>query len=174
MFDQLARGALKVLYLTPQYITAHSITINKRISLEKISCIAVDEAQCVSHCGHDFRPSYRQLGTVKSLFPGVPIMALTATATPHIQQDICDLLRLESPEVTRTSLNRLNLYLDVKQKGKSVWSDLSKMMTNGQFSGPTIIYCPSRKEVDKVSTQLSDHKVENKKYARTCEAAGLL
>ena len=82
-------------------------------------------------------------------------MALTTTA---------NILRLESPQVTRTSLDRPNLYLEVKKKGKSVWSDLSEMMTSRQFSGPTIIYVPSRKDVDEVSSQLSKHKVDNNKY----------
>ena len=91
-------------------------------------------------------------------------MALTTTATPPVQQDICNILRLESPQVTRTSLDRPNLYLEVKKKGKSVWSDLSEMMTSRQFSGPTIIYVPSRKDVDEVSSQLSKHKVDNNKY----------
>ena len=91
-------------------------------------------------------------------------MALTATATPHVQQDICNLLMLRSPQITRTSFNRPNLYLEVKHKGGSVWSDLKQMMNKGTFSGPTIIYCPSRKDVDEVSNQLTDRNIENKKY----------
>ena len=164
VLEQLAAGELSLLYVTPEYITENSKNITERLSMRKIPCIAVDEAHCVSQWGHDFRPFYGKLGTIKTLFPGVPIMALTATATPHVQQDICKMLSLSSPLTTRTNFNRPNLYLEVEQKGGSVWSDLSSLMTNRQFSGPTIIYCPARKDVDKVSALLTDHNVDNKKY----------
>ena len=101
---------------------------------------------------------------------GVPILALTATATPHVQQDICNSLKLKHPQVTRTSFNRPNLYLEVKAKKGSVWADLSQMLEpaaegeSRKFSGPTIIYCPSRKDVEKVSEDLHNHGIDNQMY----------
>merc|ERR1719186_1660321 len=83
---ELQDGELNVLYVTPEFISEQSTTLTSRVKMNRVTCIAVDEAHCVSQWGHDFRPSYKELGKLKSLFPGVPILALTATATPHVQQ----------------------------------------------------------------------------------------
>ena len=101
---------------------------------------------------------------------GVPVLALTATATPHVQQDICSSLKLRQPQITRTSFDRPNLYLEVKSKKGSIWADISEMLLPAvgdqprKFSGPTIIYCPSRKDVEKVSEELTNHNIENLMY----------
>jgi len=167
---QLQDGELNVLYVTPEFITENATVLTSRVNMSRITSIAVDEAHCVSQWGHDFRPSYKQLSALKKLFPGVPLLALTATATPHVQQDVVNILRMKNTQVTRTSFNRPNLYLEVRPKCGSAWGDLSTMFIPAvpgqprQFSGPTIIYCPSRKDVEKVSEELQAHGVENQMY----------
>jgi Werner syndrome ATP-dependent helicase len=169
----LQSGKLNVLYVTPEFMASSSEVLTARLpeGMAGITCIAVDEAHCVSQWGHDFRSSYLQLDKLKKLFPGVPLVALTATATPHVQKSICDILRLKNPQVTRTSFNRSNLYLEVKQKCGSFWGDIVSLLEPSRgpkearrFPGPTIIYCPTRKDVEKVSEELDQHQVENLMY----------
>ena len=74
---QLERGELRVVYVTPEFVTESVAALSSRLRTAAITCVAVDEAHCVSQWGHDFRPSYRKLGNLKTLFPGVPILALT-------------------------------------------------------------------------------------------------
>eukprot|EP00088_Acartia_fossae_P057671 TRINITY_DN672_c0_g1_i5.p1 TRINITY_DN672_c0_g1~~TRINITY_DN672_c0_g1_i5.p1 ORF type:complete len:1015 (-),score=248.00 TRINITY_DN672_c0_g1_i5:268-3312(-) len=171
VLSALSRGEVNVLYVTPEYVVNNSERLLANItSLTSITSIAVDEAHCVSQWGHDFRPCYREICKLKSLFPGVPIIALTATATPHVQADICNVLKLTNPQITRTSFNRANLYLEARPK-LTPWRDLSQMMIEGEkpgapkrFHGPTIIYCPTRKDVEKVCEELISHGVNPVMY----------
>ena len=152
------RGEYRLVYVTPEYITTASdflTTIHKKAG---ITLVAIDEAHCVSQWGHDFRNSYRQLDCIKSSLPKIPIMALTATATPLVRNDICTNLNLSNAAIRCTGFNRPNLFLRVHQK-TNARNDLVSLMyeeggstgcTKYKFSGTTIVYCPSKKATEEV------------------------
>lgn len=161
--DKLFRGEYRLLYITPEFAavgTSILETLNERVGIDMI---AIDEAHCVSQWGHDFRDSYRKLGQLRSIFPRVPFMALTATATPEVRLDICKSLRLKNPVVTCTGFDRPNLFLSVSNKTGDIRQDLQMQMecsgTVWSFSGPTIIYCPTKKITEAVSTVVQGMRV---------------
>lgn len=111
VLDHFAIGDLKLLYISPERI--QSETFLTRIAKTKIDLIAVDEAHCISQWGYDFRPSYFNIIKLREEHPGATILALTATATPLVLQDIIEKLELKSPEVFRKSFARDNLGLTI-------------------------------------------------------------
>ncbi|XP_052381983.1 bifunctional 3'-5' exonuclease/ATP-dependent helicase WRN [Oncorhynchus keta] len=156
----LKQGQYRVVYMTPEYCSGNISLLEQLHRSIGISLIAVDEAHCISEWGHDFRGAYRSLGNLKRSLPNVPIVALTATASPSIREDIVKSLNLEQPIVTCTSFDRPNLYLDVKRKSGGVFQDLNgflKKTTGGdyEFEGSSIVYCPSRKEAERVTSTLT-------------------
>uniref|UniRef100_A0AAZ3PG05 DNA 3'-5' helicase n=1 Tax=Oncorhynchus tshawytscha TaxID=74940 RepID=A0AAZ3PG05_ONCTS len=162
MEDQVLQleGQYRVVYMTPEYCSGNISLLEQLDRSIGISLIAVDEAHCISEWGHDFRGAYRSLGNLKRSLPNVPIVALTATASPSIREDIVKSLNLEQPIVTCTSFDRPNLYLDVKRKSGGVFQDLNgflKKTTGGgyEFEGSSIVYCPSRKEAERVTSTLT-------------------
>jgi ATP-dependent DNA helicase RecQ len=120
----------------------------------KVSFLAVDEAHCISEWGHDFRPEYRNLRVILEQFKqSIPIIALTATATPKVQEDIMKNLRISKAQVFKASFNRPNLYYEVRTKTNQVDSDIIRFVK--QNSGKSgIIYCLSRKRVEELAQTL--------------------
>ncbi|XP_052813197.1 bifunctional 3'-5' exonuclease/ATP-dependent helicase WRN-like isoform X2 [Mya arenaria] len=161
--DNLMRGEYRVLYITPEFATVGTDVLSRLDDCVGIDLIAIDEAHCVSQWGHDFRDAYRQLGKLRALFPNVPIMALTATATPEVRLDICRSLKLKNPMVTCSGFDRPNLFLTVNQKCGDVKHDLTTRMEQDgnkhRFPGPTIIYCPTKKDTDMVANVVKGMKV---------------
>ena len=145
-------GDMKLLYISPEKLLTEIPYLLSRIH---ISLFAIDEAHCISHWGHDFRPEYTQLGQLRDTFPGVPIMALTATADKITRQDIVQQLKLKDAREFVSSFDRPNLSLTVKRG----FRDAEKMsyILNFIKARPLdagIIYCLSRKTTEKVATAL--------------------
>ena len=128
-----------------------------------LSLLAVDEAHCVSEWGHDFRPEYRQLGQLRTRYPHVPAMALTATATERVRQDILAQLRLRHPHIHIASFNRPNLYYEVRQKHRDSYGELVQLLGE-QPGASVIIYCQSRKSVDDLSEALKHNGIRALPY----------
>ncbi|XP_068961031.1 bifunctional 3'-5' exonuclease/ATP-dependent helicase WRN [Petaurus breviceps papuanus] len=159
VINSIKVGEYRVVYLTPEFCMAN-LDLLTRLSVDPgITLIAVDEAHCVSEWGHDFRNSFRSLGSLKTTLPTVPMLALTATASPSIREDIVRCLNLRNPQVTCTSFDRPNLYLDVGRKTGNILQDLDRFLvrkpdSSWEFEGPTIIYCPTRKISEQVTAAL--------------------
>ncbi|KAM6268232.1 bifunctional 3'-5' exonuclease/ATP-dependent helicase WRN [Spheniscus humboldti] len=158
--EDIKAGQYRVVYMTPEFCSMNLKLLQSLDQTIGITVIAVDEAHCISECGHDFRSSFRSLGSLKKALPSVPIVALTATASPSIREDIVSCLNLKNPQVTCTSFDRPNLYLEVGQQSGNILRDLKQFLTRKgsssayEFEGPTIIYCRSRKATEQVMSEL--------------------
>ncbi len=152
----------KLLYLAPESLAkASNIDFLKSI---KISFLAIDEAHCISEWGHDFRPDYRNIRNILDKINGnLPIIALTATATPKVQSDILKNLQIVDAAVFKSSFNRANLYYEVRLKNEDINNDLIKFIKkNPEKSG--IIYCLSRKKVEEISELLVINNIRSVPY----------
>uniref|UniRef100_A0AAY4E4Q1 DNA 3'-5' helicase n=1 Tax=Denticeps clupeoides TaxID=299321 RepID=A0AAY4E4Q1_9TELE len=159
IFDDLKKGHFRVVYMTPEFCSGNISLLELLNRTVGLSLIAIDEAHCISQWGHDFRNAYRNLGKLKKALPNVPIVALTATASPSIREDIVKSLILKNPLITCTSFDRPNLYLDVNRKSGDLLADFKNFLiknTGGkyEFEGPVIVYCPSKKETERVTSAL--------------------
>jgi ATP-dependent DNA helicase RecQ len=150
--SDLLKGKTKLLYVAPESLTKEdNVEFLKNI---KISFYAIDEAHCISEWGHDFRPEYRRIRPIiNAIGQDVPVIALTATATPKVQQDIRKNLEMNDATLYKSSFNRKNLYYEVRPKTKSVVKDIIKFIKqHPNKSG--IVYCLSRKKVEELAETL--------------------
>lgn len=150
-------GKYQIVYASPEYITIHTDYL-KKFHTKQLTLIAIDEAHCVSQWGHDFRPSYRNLGIIRKTVPTIPILAVTATATERVRKDICELLNLREPNVLCTGFDRPNLEFIVRQRSATCWIDLAPIL-DGEVDGSVIIYCLTRKLTETIANELKTHGV---------------
>jgi len=143
-------GEVKLLYVAPERFAVKSF--RELVQAVAVSQVAVDEAHCISEWGHDFRPDYRNLGELKRLFPEAPLVALTATATPRVRQDILEHLYIPAAAQFRSSFNRENLNIRVLEK-KQAFTKLVRLL-EGYRREPVVIYCFSRKETEDLAHNL--------------------
>ena len=157
-------GKIKLLYVAPERLLREQFlpfldAINQNVG---ISTLAIDEAHCVSEWGHDFRPEYRQLRRLRQRYPQVPVIALTATATKRVRQDIVQQLQLREPRIHVASFNRLNLYYEVQPKQRQSYNQLFKIINT--YKGSGIIYCLSRRKVDEIAFRLQQDNISALPY----------
>ncbi|CAI9755551.1 unnamed protein product [Fraxinus pennsylvanica] len=164
-------GELKILYVTPEKISKSKRFMSK---LEKchhagrLSLISIDEAHCCSQWGHDFRPDYKNLGILKTQFPDVPLIALTATATKKVQDDLIEMLHIPKCIKFMSTVNRPNLFYMVREKssvGKLVVDRIAEyIQTSYPNNESGIVYCFSRKECEQVAKELRDRGISADYY----------
>ena len=156
----LHRGEYRLLYIAPERLMLPGSLSD--LQGWQVDALAIDEAHCISEWGHDFRPEYRRLVEVRERFPFLPIMALTATATERVRQDIVTHLQLRNPAAYVASFNRPNLTYRVQAKVNAFAQVLAFLRTRPKESG--ILYCQSRKATEGVAERLQAHGISAKPY----------
>ncbi len=160
--EGVSSGLTKLLYMAPESLSKdHNINFLKN---QKISFIAVDEAHCISEWGHDFRPDYRNIfHVVKKIDPSIKITALTATATPKVQDDIIKNLDLNEPVIFKSSFNRPNLFYEIRKKDDTIDKQIISYIKKNQGKSG-IIYCLSRKRVEDFTNLLNLNNINALPY----------
>ncbi|MCY7352747.1 MAG: ATP-dependent DNA helicase [Cytophagaceae bacterium] len=160
-------GEVKLLYVAPESLTKEdNLAFLKKAN---ISFVAIDEAHCISEWGHDFRPEYRKIRSIVENLGNLPIIALTATATPKVQQDIQKNLQMEDASIYKTSFNRKNLYYEIRPKVDTRKQLIRFIRNNKGKSG--IIYCLSRKKVEEIAELLTVNDIKALPYHAGLESA---
>lgn len=162
--DAIRSGAVKLVYLAPERLMSGDFLAV--VKSWNVTALAVDEAHCISEWGHDFRPEYRRLRELRAALPQVPAIALTATATPRVREDILTQLALRAPAVFVASFNRPNLNYHVEPKQEATTRIVQYIHSRGQESG--IVYAQSRKRSEELAAAL-----RNSGITAVCYHAGL-
>ena len=150
--EEIKEGNVKIIYVSPEGLSTERIRTLFAAPGIEVSCITIDEAHCVSQWGHDFRPDYMEIGAFRKLFPDAVMIALTATATENVRQDIIKNLKLKKPEIFISSFNRENIYLEVQPKKDALEQIIRCIKKHYGESG--IIYCNSRRATDELTNTL--------------------
>jgi ATP-dependent DNA helicase RecQ len=159
-YRALYQGQFRLLYLAPE-----RLMLNGTLEALKnwgLSAIAIDEAHCISEWGHDFRPEYREIASLRQLFPQIPMMALTATATERVRKDIIAQLHLNDPRCYQASFNRSNLSYSVIGKAKP-YQELLRFL-RPRFKESGIVYCQSRRSVESTAERLVSDGIAARPY----------
>jgi bloom syndrome protein len=165
---------IQILYVTPEMLSKNQRMISAFQQLHSegnLARIVIDEAHCVSQWGHDFRPDYKALGDVVRQFPGVPVIALTATATQLVRTDVVANLGIQGCRQFSQSFNRPNLSYEVLPKSKGVINSIADLIKERYTGKSGIIYCLSRKSCEQVAQKLSDLGLRAHHYHAGMESA---
>ncbi len=160
VIQQIRAGQVKLLYVAPETLLKPETM--RLLEESNLSCLAIDEAHCISQWGHDFRPEYRQIASVRQRLPNAVTIALTATATPRVQQDIKETLNFSDSNTFIASFDRPNLFIEVASKTDTLRQVLNFIAAHPDQSG--IIYCATRKTVDALYGELSDRGLSVRAY----------
>lgn len=160
--SDIESGITKLLYVAPESLTKEEYV--QFLNTQKISFLAIDEAHCISEWGHDFRPEYRNLKSIiQRIGDNIPIIGLTATATPKVQEDILKNLSMPDANTFKASFNRPNLYYEIRPKTKNIDADIIRFVKQNEGKSG-IIYCLSRKRVEELAQALQVNGVKAVPY----------
>jgi ATP-dependent DNA helicase RecQ len=158
IFEDIHNSKIKLLYVAPESLSQLEHIVNEQY----ISCIAIDEAHCISSWGHDFRPSYQQLGFLKAKLPNTPIIALTATADKATREDIINQLRIPHAQQSISSFDRKNIELEVRPANDRVSQIIKFIRSKPNEAG--IVYCLSRKSTEQLAEKLQLNGIKAATY----------
>ncbi|MEN9819111.1 MAG: ATP-dependent helicase RecQ [Gemmatimonadota bacterium] len=159
---EVEAGRVRLLYLAPERVEGGRLL--RRLQEVGVTMLAVDEAHCISEWGHDFRPSYRRIGTMRDQLGGPQTVALTATATPDVREDIVRQLALRSPRVVVAGFDRTNLTYHVAPTRTQQAKDEAAVAWLREAEGPAIVYAPTRKAVERVAGALNRRRLRSVAY----------
>ena len=160
--DRIVSGEVRIVYVSPEGLNTERIQGMLHSTNLCVQCITIDEAHCISEWGHDFRPDYMEIASIREQFPQAVCLALTATATKAVRKDIIHHLHLENPSVLVSSFNRPNLFLEVRQKSNPKAQVREFLSEHKDESG--IIYCFSRRQVDELTLFLKECGINAESY----------
>lgn len=159
--NMVLNGTFLIVYTTPEYFVTQEEFVTELSEKDMLSGIYIDESHCISTWGNDFRESYRNLNCIREWVEDVPIIALTATATEKVQQDIIHRLGLNKPLLIKTTFDRPNLKIHIVKKSKDPIDDLVPIVKSNE---PTIIYCQTRKMTDSLNEILQEEGIKCESY----------
>lgn len=165
VWNQCKAGWMKLLYVSPERLT--NDTFMEMVAALPINLIAVDEAHCISHWGFDFRPSYLKIQSIRNIFPHTPIIALTATATSRVEEDICTYLSLHNPKIIRLAPFRDNLHFQVHSSNE-INADVVEYIKSTKTKGSVIVYANTRKQ-----TEVLAERIQKQGGNAVCYHAGM-
>jgi RecQ family ATP-dependent DNA helicase len=162
--SDILKGDAKIIYTTPEYLLINPDLIENLVFIDKLALVAIDECHCISSWGHSFRADYKKLSIIKDLAPDIPVLALTATATQKVIDDVIKNLELYEPKIVKHSVDRPNLYLEIHQRTTDTVSKDIVPLLNNNPDGKVLIYCKTVSDTDKVAESLRKHGFNCESY----------